>query len=59
VALAMARRAPQRAAGLLTSMPHAHERGLGFWQADQSDWTQLLMSAHAASWGMAQTLQKK
>ena len=40
VALAMARRAPQRAAGLLTSMPHAHERGLGFWQADQSDWTQ-------------------
>lgn len=59
VALAMARRAPQRAAGLLTSMPHAHERGLGFWQADQSDWTQLLMATHAASWGMAQTLQKK
>lgn len=58
IALAMARRAPQRAAGLLSSMPHAHERNLGFWQADQSDWTQLLMSAHASAWGLAQTLQK-
>jgi 3-carboxy-cis,cis-muconate cycloisomerase len=58
IALAMARRAPHRAAGLLGSMPHAHERGLGFWQADQSDWTQLLMSAHASSWGMSHMLQK-
>lgn len=58
MALAMARRAPQRAAGLLGSMPHAFERGLGFWQAEQSDWTQLLMSAHASAWGLSQTLQK-
>ncbi|WP_138515104.1 lyase family protein [Rhodoferax bucti] len=59
MALAMARRAPQRLAGLLGSMPHAHTRGLGVWQADQSDWTQLLMSAHASAWGLAQTLLKK
>ncbi len=57
IALAMARRAPQRIAGLLGSLPHAHERGLGFWQADQSDWTQLLMSAHASARGLAQVLQ--
>jgi 3-carboxy-cis,cis-muconate cycloisomerase len=56
VALAMARRSPQRAAGLLASMPHAFERNLGFWQADQSDWTQLLMSAHASAWGLATQL---
>lgn len=59
MALAMARRAPQRLAGLLGSMPYAHTRGLGVWQADQSDWTQLLMSAHASAWGLAQTLLKK
>jgi len=57
-ALAMARRTPQRIAGLLGSMPHAFERSQGFWQADQSDWTQLLMSAHASAWGLAQTLRK-
>jgi 3-carboxy-cis,cis-muconate cycloisomerase len=57
-ALAMARRSPQRVAGLLSSMPHAFERTLGFWQSDQSDWTQLLMSAHASAWGLAKSLQK-
>lgn len=55
-ALAMARRTPQRIAGLLGSMPHAADRSLGFWQADQSDWTQLMMSAHASAWNMAQGL---
>ena len=54
IALAMARRAPQRAAGLLASMPQAYDRGLGVWQADQSDWTQLLMSAHASALALSQ-----
>lgn len=57
-ALAMARRTPQRIAGLLGSMPHASDRSLGFWQADQSDWTQLMMSAHASAWNLAQDLKK-
>lgn len=59
MALALARRSPQRAAGLLGSMPHAFERSLGFWQADQSDWTQLLMSAHASAWGLSHALKQK
>lgn len=57
VALAMAKRAPQRAAGLLASMPEAFERGLGVWQAEQAEWAQLLMSAHASANGILQTLQ--
>ncbi len=59
VALAMARRSPQRAAGLLSAMPHAFERTLGFWQSDQSDWTQLMMSAHASAWGLSKALQNQ
>lgn len=59
VALAMARRAPQRVASLLASMPEAHERALGVWQAEQAEWAQLLMSAHASAHGMAQALQTR
>jgi len=59
IALAMARRAPQRAAGLLSSMPQAYERGLGVWQADQSDWTQLLMSAHASALALSQAVASR
>lgn len=58
VALAMAKRAPQRVAGLLASMPEAYERGLGVWQAEQTDWAQLLMSAHASANGVWQALQR-
>ena len=58
VALAMAKRAPQRVAGLLASMPDAYERGLGVWQAEQTDWAQLLMSAQASANGMRQALQR-
>lgn len=57
-ALAAARRAPQRVASLLASMPEAHERTLGVWQAEQAEWAQLLMSAHASVHGMAQALQQ-
>jgi 3-carboxy-cis,cis-muconate cycloisomerase len=57
VALAVARRAPQRVASLLASMPEAHERALGVWQAEQAEWAQLLMSAHASAHGMAQALR--
>ncbi|MDR7304831.1 3-carboxy-cis,cis-muconate cycloisomerase [Rhodoferax saidenbachensis] len=57
-ALAAARRAPQRVASLLASMPEAHERALGVWQAEQAEWAQLLMSAHASAHGMAQALQQ-
>ncbi|MDZ7922106.1 MAG: hypothetical protein U5O12_19315, partial [Rhodoferax sp.] len=56
VALAMAKRAPQRVASLLASMPEAYERGLGVWQAEQADWAQLLLSAHASASGMCQAL---
>lgn len=58
VALATARRAPQRVASLLASMPEAHQRGLGIWQTEQAEWAQLLMSAHASAHGMAQALQQ-
>lgn len=57
VALAMAKRAPQRVASLLASMPEAYERGLGVWQAEQADWAQLLMSAHASASGVCHALQ--
>lgn len=56
VALATARRAPQRVASLLASMPEAHQRALGIWQTEQAEWAQLLMSAHASAHGMAQAL---
>jgi 3-carboxy-cis,cis-muconate cycloisomerase len=46
VALAAARRAPQRVAALLAAMPQAHERGLGDWQAELAEFVGLL--AHAA-----------
>lgn len=58
VALTMARRAPHRVASLLASMPEAHERALGVWQAEQAEWAQLLASAHASAHGMAQALQQ-
>lgn len=57
VALAMAKRAPQRVASLLASMPEAHERALGVWQAEQTDWAQLLMAAHASAKAMRQAVQ--
>jgi len=57
-ALALARRAPHRVASLLASMPEAHERALGVWQAEQAEWAQLLVSAHASAHGMAQALQQ-
>lgn len=58
VALAMAKRAPQRVAALLASMPEAYERGLGVWQAEQTEWAQLLMAAQASAIGVWQALQK-
>lgn len=58
VALAMAKRAPQRVASLLATMPEAHERALGVWQAEQAEWAQLLMSAHASAKAVRQALQR-
>ncbi|MFZ5542065.1 MAG: lyase family protein [Pseudomonadota bacterium] len=46
LALAAAQRAPQRVAGLLQGMVQEHERGLGNWQAELSDWRELLLAAH-------------
>lgn len=54
--MAMAKRAPQRVASLLASMPEAYERGLGVWQAEQADWAQLLLSAHASASGVCRAL---
>jgi 3-carboxy-cis,cis-muconate cycloisomerase len=57
VALAMAKRAPQRVATLLAAMPEANERALGVWQSEQAEWAQLLMSAHGSASGLAQALR--
>ncbi|MBV5324900.1 MAG: 3-carboxy-cis,cis-muconate cycloisomerase, partial [Rhodospirillaceae bacterium] len=48
IALAAATRTPQRAATLLASMGHQHERGLGNWQAELAEWPALFLSAHGA-----------
>jgi 3-carboxy-cis,cis-muconate cycloisomerase len=53
VALAAAKRAPQRVAGLLAAMPQEHERALGAWQAELAEWPQLLLSAHGAARALA------
>jgi len=55
-ALAAARRAPQRVAGLLACMTQEHERGLGNWQAELAEWSGLLLSVHGAVQSMAQAL---
>jgi len=47
-ALAAAARTPHRAAALLATMPQAHERGLGNWQAELAEWPGLFTSAHGA-----------
>ncbi|MEH3085159.1 MAG: lyase family protein [Xylophilus ampelinus] len=53
VALAAAKRAPQRVAGLLAAMTQEHERALGAWQAELAEWPQLLLSAHGAARALA------
>ena len=56
VALAAARRAPQRVATLLAAMPQEHERALGGWQAELAEWPQLLMAAHGSVRALAGAL---
>jgi 3-carboxy-cis,cis-muconate cycloisomerase len=53
VALAAARRAPQRVAALLAAMPQAHERALAAWQTELAEWAQLLSSAHGSARALA------
>ena len=47
-AIAAATRAPHHAALLLATMPAAHERGLGDWQAETAEWPALFLAAHGA-----------
>jgi 3-carboxy-cis,cis-muconate cycloisomerase len=46
LALAAAQRVPLRVAALLGSMAQEHERGLGNWQAELAEWTQLFGATH-------------
>jgi 3-carboxy-cis,cis-muconate cycloisomerase len=54
VAIAAAKRAPQRAAALLAAMPQEHERALGNWQAELAEWPALFMSAHGSLHALAE-----
>ena len=56
-ALAAAQRVPQRVATLLTCMTQEHERSLGGWQAEQAEWSGLLLQAHGAVRAMLQAMQ--
>lgn len=56
VALAAARRMPQRIAALLAAPPQEHERALGNWQADLAEWPALVMSAQDCARAMAHAL---
>jgi 3-carboxy-cis,cis-muconate cycloisomerase len=46
LALAAAQRVPLRVAALLGTMAQEHERGLGNWQAELAEWTQLFGATH-------------
>ena len=56
VAMAAARRTPQRVAALLAAMTQEREPSLGNWQAEFAEWPGLLMSAHGAARAMARAL---
>jgi len=56
VALASARRAPQRVAALLSGMPLEYAGDPGAWQTDHAEFSQLLMLAHASASAMATAL---
>ncbi len=55
-ALAAAARTPHHAAALLATMPQAHERGLGNWQAELAEWPGLFTSAHGAAQALCDAL---
>jgi 3-carboxy-cis,cis-muconate cycloisomerase len=54
VALAAARRVPQRVAALLACMPQEQERALGAWQAELAEWAGLWISAAGAMHALAE-----
>ncbi|MBA4342530.1 MAG: 3-carboxy-cis,cis-muconate cycloisomerase [Methylibium sp.] len=56
LALAAAKRAPQRVAGLLACMNQEHERGLGGWQAEQAEFAGLLQCCHSGLQALALAL---
>lgn len=56
VALASARRAPQRVAALLSGLPLEYAGDPGAWQSDHAEFSQLLMLAHASASAMATAL---
>ena len=56
VAMAAARRTPQRVAALLAAMTQEREPALGNWQAELAEWPALLMLVHGAARAMARAL---
>lgn len=56
VGLAAARRAPQRVAALLSCMVQEQERALGSWQAEQAEWSGLLLTCHGSVQAMAEAI---
>ncbi|MFH7044728.1 lyase family protein [Paucibacter sp. JuS9] len=56
IGLAAARRAPQRVAALLACMVQEQERALGSWQAEQAEWSGLLLTCHGSVHAMAEAL---
>lgn len=54
LALAAAKRTPQRVAALLACMNQEHERGLGGWQAELAEFSGLLASCHGSVQALAQ-----
>jgi 3-carboxy-cis,cis-muconate cycloisomerase len=53
-----AQSAPQRLATLLATLPQQHARALSAWQAEQSEWAQLVMSSHDSARSMAQVITR-
>ncbi|MDM4767337.1 lyase family protein [Pelomonas sp. SE-A7] len=57
VALAAAQRAPHRVACLLSCMVQEQERALGGWQAEQAEWSGLLLSCHGSVHALADAFE--
>ncbi|TAG73470.1 MAG: 3-carboxy-cis,cis-muconate cycloisomerase [Burkholderiales bacterium] len=49
VAIAASIRAPLRVAAMLSTMSQEHERGLGNWQAELAEWSNLFTTVHGAA----------
>jgi 3-carboxy-cis,cis-muconate cycloisomerase len=53
VAIAASIRSPHRLAAMTSAMTQEHERGLGNWQAELAEWSELFVSVHGAAHALA------